>query len=225
MKRLLLCVCVALLSACSSPNSPSPTTLVAQHEKAVAVANDTTSSNWIYFAKIDQMVTHGVDRYACITSTNTVDFDFPYSGAQSALFCVIPHVGSDGHQHYDAKIVIDRGQLLNGRQGNILVKLDDNAAREFSADPPDDGSTTTLFFSNAPDMAPSVNKHGSKMWKATNPLDQFVEHLQSAAVLKAQVTAYRNGRPVFTFKVAGFSLAKLGDAMPDGPGIARTRSP
>lgn len=231
MKRLILLAWVSALtlfsiSGCDGRHQSTPA-----QQSAVPAAQSTANvtdeaklkavdailggvDGWSYSATKDEMVTNGVNHFATINSTNTVNFGFPYSGVQSAMLIVIPHTGSDGNQHYDVKIAIDRGQLLSGDQGNILVKLDDGAPEEFGAIPPDDGSTTILFFSDAPDMVPSVDKHGHKTWTATDPVDRFVEHLQSAKVLKVQVTAYQNGSPIFIFDVKGFSLEKLDATKP-----------
>jgi len=154
-------------------------------DKALLASLDT----WSYGSASDPMVTNGVNRFASIMSTNSVNFGFPYSGDQSAILHIRKNAEGGG---YDVFITIDKGQLLSGDQGDITVKVDNDPAMHLPASSPNDNSTTALFIDSSPAFFPP-----------------FLARLEHAKTLKVQVTAYQNGNPVFVFNVSGFDLKKL----------------
>ncbi|MEO6968248.1 MAG: hypothetical protein ABI132_07325 [Rhodanobacteraceae bacterium] len=154
---------------------------------------------WSYIASKNEMA-GGLNRFAIIDSTNTVNFDQPYEGDQHAHLVVRKMAGSS---EYEVIISVDRGQLLDGDQAGIKARLDDAAPITFDAERPSDNDSTHLFFDNplGRDIRPTE-------------LDYLLVMAQHAKTLKVQVTAFENGSPVFVFNVAGFDLAKLDNAKP-----------
>lgn len=220
MKKVLIALLALALAGCGKqPSADALTAAVASAQSAdqaaraaSAAANQAAIKNvlsgWDYYAKPSEMITDGVNHFASITSRNSVDFSFPYSGQQNATLVIRKMAGADD-PGYEAIIFIDRGQLLSGDQGDIEAKLDDAPPISFGADAPDDNSTTALFFDNGVKVDAKRAKNGHMVFTDTLPLQQFIQDMQRATTLKVRVTAYQNGSPTFIFDISGFSLAKL----------------
>lgn len=191
-------------------------------DKALLASLDT----WSYRSANDPMVTNGVNRFASIISTNSVNFGFPYSGEQSAVLTIRKMAASQSDWKdappYDVMISIDRGQLLSGDQGSIETKIDNEDAVTFQAVQPADNDTTTLFFGDEPKVVfgPRQKNGHYAFIRNVYPLQSFLDKLQHAKTLKVEVTAYQNGEPVFIFNVSGFDLKRLSGAAPNAPAVA-----
>lgn len=195
--------CVATLTGCSSGTEQRSATDSASAAAAASAALAgaradeailASMQSWSYFAVPAPMSNGGINRIATIGSVNNVNFGFPYNGEQSATLHIRKNADGGG---CDVFITIDKGQLLSGEQGDIVVKVDNDTAMRLPAASPNDNSTTALFIDSSQAFFPP-----------------FLARLEHAKTLKMQVTAYQNGNPVFVFNVAGFSLAKLDDAKP-----------
>jgi len=220
VKKVSIALLALALAGCGKqPMTPADAAAL-MNANASGIADEAALNKiyqWSYYAKPDPMVTGGVNHFASITSKNTVDFGFPYNGSQNAML-VIRKMAGESSSNYDAMIIIDRGQLLGGDQGNIEAKLDDAAPVSFDADTPSDNSTTSLFFDNGVKVNMTRAPDGHAIFSDSLPLQQFIAEMQKAKTLRVQVTAYQNGNPTFVFDVSGFSLTKLNATSPSTRG-------
>ena len=147
---------------------------------------------WNYSASKSQMTTNGIDHFAIIDSSNQVNFDFPYGGAQNGHLVVRKMANS---RNYEVIFRIDRGQLICNDFENctISIKFDEAPASSYSVSHSTDQNSTLFFINNA---------------------QGFVRKLEHASMVKIQPTVYQNGSPVFIFPTKGFSLAKLRATQP-----------
>lgn len=141
-------------------------------------------SQWSYYQNSDDMG-KGTVYTAHVSSTNTVNFDFPYSGEQHATLSLRTHP----RWGKDLFFRIEKGQLLcNSYDGcNVLIRFDDGAALTFSAIGPDDNSSEVLFIQN---------------------YGRFVEKMLKAKRVRIAVNVYQEGAPTFEFDVSDFDQAK-----------------
>ena len=142
------------------------------------------SPQWIYSQSPDPMG-KGTTYTAMIQSTNTVTFDFPYGGSQHAKLILRTHP----RHGKDVLLRLERGQFLcTSYDGcSVLVRFDDGEARRFSAAPPSDNSTETLFIQN---------------------YSRFVAGMLKARRVRISAEVYQEGSPVFDFDVSGFETAR-----------------
>jgi hypothetical protein len=136
---------------------------------------------WSYSHRGDQM-SKGVIRHASILSSNTVNFNFPYSGTQHGTLTLrdSPRYGKD------VIISIEKGQILCPSYDGctVLVRFDDENPSRYSALPPEDNSTETIFIQN---------------------YSRFVAKMMRAKRVRISLNIYQEGSPVFDFNVSGFN--------------------
>ena len=164
----------------ASPANPSePTATPTAPEPTSATTTQSASgSQWNYSTDQDNM---GRARsFAVVTSTNTLNFDFPYTGSQYAHLTIRKTAG----QGSAAMVSIERGQFLCGVEDcTVNVRFDEDPLRRFSAVPPSDQSTTVLFLEDAP---------------------SFVAKLRRAKTVRIEATFYQEGAQTLEFSVEGF---------------------
>lgn len=146
-------VALGVFSAIISPDKPE----AAPQATAVAaetVATPTTpapvveASNWDYTEDIDKM--EGNTRFfASCTSTNTIEFEFPYNGG-STFWIVVRNMG----QGNEAMLKVSKGQFIGSYDGSesIKVKFDENKPISYSYNEPSDGSSNVIFLNNSSDF-------------------------------------------------------------------------
>lgn len=141
-------------------------------------------SQWSYNQESDPM-TSAVTRFAGVTSTNTVSFQPPYSGAQHATLLLREHP----RHGKDVILTIDRGQILcrSYEACNVLVRFDDQKPVTYSGVGPADNSTESVFIRNYP---------------------KFIASLKKAKRVRISVNIYQEGAPVFEFDVSDFDERK-----------------
>lgn len=173
----------------STPPNTSPATapvMAIQSPTATPAAPAPPLDPWTYGSTTDSMTGRPVHN-ALAESRNTVNFSFPYAGAQHATLRLRKHprYGSD------VIFAIERGQFGCGYDGcQILVRFDDGAAERYTGNEPDDHSTTGVFISPAP---------------------RFMTRLRKAKVVRIESSFYQEGRQVFTFDVGGFDENKFNE--------------
>lgn len=147
---------------------------------ASAAAKATDAAKWSYSSATDQM-TGKTSRTARIQSENTVNFDFPYQGAQLATLVIRNHP-SYGR---DAILRIEQGQILCPSYDDCTVKIrfDDGQAESWTAAGAADHSTTAVFIRSN---------------------DRFLQRMRSANVVRIQIPVYQEGNPTFEFRVGGY---------------------
>jgi hypothetical protein len=140
---------------------------------------------WSYGNDEDQM--SGKRSFtATVSSENTVEFSFPYGGSQHGRLTLRRHPRHGN----DVIFAIERGQLLcTSYDGcSVLVRFDDEQPLSFSANPPADNSSETIFISN---------------------YARFLSKLSAARSVRISPKIYQQGAPVFTFDVSGFDEKRL----------------
>lgn len=159
-------------------NSQSQTSITSQIKEKVP------GDQWAYLQTEDKMG-NGFIYQALVSSTNTVNFDFPYSGQQYATLSLRTH------PRYGKDLIfkIERGQFLCTSYDGcaVLIRFDEEEPLRYSATSAADNSTETLFISN-------YNKFVGKMLKAKT--------------VRISANIYKEGAPVFEFEVSNFDVKK-----------------
>jgi hypothetical protein len=141
-------------------------------------------SQWSYTQTPDKMG-KGVTHQASVSSSNTVNFEFPYSGDQHATLTL----RNDPRRGKDIIFNIEKGQLLcrSYEDSSILVRFDDESSIKFSVIGAADNSTETAFIRN---------------------YDRFVSKMLKAKRVRISMEIYHQGAPVFDFDVSNFDSKK-----------------
>lgn len=185
---VLLGVLGSLITSKNTDSSSSPvsaSTADAPSTLETPASPPARSSQWTYSHDADEM-TGKVSHLAALESENTVDFDFPYHGTQHARLWIRRHPRHGN----DVIFAIERGQLLcPSYEGcTILVRFDNGEPASFSANPPADHSTESVFITN---------------------YDRFVTKMRVAKQVRISPQVYQQGSVVFTFDVSGFDAKKF----------------
>ncbi|WP_426070880.1 hypothetical protein, partial [Janthinobacterium sp. DSP2-3-3] len=145
-----------------------------------AIALVVTGKQWNYDVSEDKM-DGGTTSFANVYSTNTVNFDFPYSGLQNAKLTL----RTGYRQGKDVIFSIRKGQILcpSYQDCTVLVRFDDEKPVNYSAAAPADNSSETIFLRN---------------------YEKFLGKLQKAKRVRMAVDIFQEGAPVFEFDVSGF---------------------
>lgn len=139
-----------------------------------------TGKQWNYDVSEDKM-DGGTTYFANVYSTNSVNFDFPYSGLQNAKLTL----RTGYRQGKDVIFSIRKGQILcpSYQDCTVLVRFDDEKPVNYSAVAPADNSSDTIFLRN---------------------YEKFLGKLQKAKRVRIAVDIFQEGAPVFEFDVSGF---------------------
>ncbi len=137
-------------------------------------------NNWEY-KEMEDKIHNAKYKIARTTSINTLNFDFPYSGAQHAHLIVRRNY--DGSK--EVMLTIEQGQFMaSAMGGNVLVRFDDNPPKNFGLTEPADSSTTVVFIHDA---------------------DYFIKELATARKAYLQTDFFQEGRPTLEFAVEGLN--------------------
>lgn len=166
------------LEACSE--NPTDDPIIDKQLPEVASAG----LQWSY-SEADDPMSNGTTYHAVVLSSNTVEFDFPYSGAQNAKL----HLRIDPKYGKDVIFSIEKGQILcnSSEDCTVLVRFDDEKATNYSAASAADNSTETIFIRN---------------------YARFIEKMLKAKRVRISTNIYQEGAPVFEFDVSGFDQEK-----------------
>lgn len=175
--------------AISSGGSTTDTSSTDPQNETTATTEQTSKAeskeveNWEYSESVDKM--EGTTRYfAMNTSTNQIDFDFPYNGG-SNLNIVVRNMGKEN----EVLINISKGQFITSFSGSdkIKVKFDDNSPINYSYNSPSDGSMDVIFLNNSKD---------------------FLNKLKSSKEVMIECQFYDSGNKVFEFDTEGLEWDK-----------------
>jgi len=157
------------VSASTKPNAATPVLL---------------GSQWSYSKEAEAM-SKGTNYSATVSSSNTVNFKFPYAGAQHARLSL----SSDTGNLNDVIFSIEKGQILcrSYQDCTVLVQFDDEKETFFTAAGSADGSTETAF----------IHNYG-----------RFIKKMIKAKRVRIATTIFQEGAPVFEFDVSGFDSKK-----------------
>ena len=165
----------------ANPAAPAPeVTPTTTTESKLEPEIITSGTQWEYSQNEDKM-SGGTIYHARVSSSNTVEFDFPYSGVQNATLAlrIDPKYGKD------VIFRIEKGQILcnSYEDCSILVRFDDEKATNYSAIGAADNSTETIFIRN---------------------YGKFVEKMLKTKLVRISTNIYQQGAPVFEFNVSDF---------------------
>lgn len=137
-------------------------------------------ANW-RFDHSDYEMSKGRIHHAATTSSNTVNFGFPYGGAQRGTLFLRTHP----KYGKDVVLSIERGQFLvrSYEDSKALVRFDDGDPITYTVVGAEDHSTTSVFFRD---------------------YQGFVSKMLKAKRVRISVPVYQQGSPVFEFDVSGF---------------------
>lgn len=140
-----------------------------------------TPANWTYDSQKDGMRNQAI-YFACNTSTNTLQFDFPYNGGSSAQLCFRQSARSDN----DVYLTVSKGQFYcTSYDGcTIHAKFDGGSVVALHASGASGGDTTTVFIS------------GYK---------RFSDRIKKAKHLFIEAEFYQEGRRQMEFDVQGYA--------------------
>jgi len=145
---------------------------------AAVAAQPVAPSKWLYDESPDSM-DRGSIRIGMVRSTNEVSFGFPYTGSQRAVLELRVHP-QFGH---DVILSIDKGQFLCGiEECSVAVRFDDGKPSEYTAVPPSDHGTTSLFIRN---------------------YSRFVNSARRAKTVSIETQFYQEGMRAFHFDIHG----------------------
>lgn len=147
-------------------------------------AIEAAAAPWSYYHTDDPM-SKGKTHTATLSSSNTVEFDFPYSGKQYGRLTL----RTDPKYGKDVIFRIEKGQILCPSYDScrVLVRFDDENATSYTAVGAADNSSETIFIRN---------------------YSQFVGKMMKAKRVRISMNIYQEGSPVFDFDVSGFNLGK-----------------
>lgn len=143
-------------------------------------ATPVQSANWRY-SHTDYEMSKGRIHHATALSSNTVDFGFPYGGAQRGTLFLRTHP----KHGKDVILSIEKGQFLvrSYEDSNALVRFDDGDPITYKVVGAEDHSTNSVFFRD---------------------YQGFVSRMLKAKRVRISVPVYQQGSPVFEFDVGGF---------------------
>lgn len=166
-----------------TPEGKQAQQLVPELEKAAEY--EAMGQQWRYDRSDEGMSGKAVIS-AQVISTNTINLDFPYSGAQHGTLTLRRHPRWGN----DVIFRIERGQILCHSYGDctINVKFDDGKVTRLNGNPPEDNSSEVVFIPG---------------------FSTFTKQLPNAKRVKIEVSLYQAGNQVFEFDISGFKPEKF----------------
>ncbi len=140
-------------------------------------------SNWTYEESKDKM-TNESSFFASSTSTNTIEFQFPYNGG-SNFSLTVRNKGKEN----EIIIQVSKGQFMPSISGDetLRVKFDDEKPEVYTYNGAADGSADYIFL---------------------NESEQFLKKLKTAKKVMIEAPFYEAGRQFMEFDVAGLTWSK-----------------
>lgn len=175
-------IIISAFSSITGGDTASQST--ASTTQAIDPTPKSLGSQWLYNLSDDAMG-KGAIHQAEVSSSNTVNFDFPYSGAQRATLTLRTHP----RHGKDILFSIEKGQILchSYEDCSVLVRFDDEKPTNYSAIGAADNSTETIFIRN---------------------YSGFVEKMLKAKRVRIAANIYQEGTPAFEFDVSNFDQEK-----------------
>ncbi len=147
-------------------------------------AIEDAAAPWSYYHTDDPM-SKGKTHTATISSSNTVEFGFPYGGKQHGRLTL----RTDPKYGKDIIFRIEKGQVLCPSYDScrVLVRFNDENATSYTAVGAADNSSETIFIRN---------------------YSRFVGKMMKSKRVRISMNIYQEGSPVFDFDVSGFNVEK-----------------
>lgn len=167
----------------SSDNTTGTATSFSETEIKKAEDSETPKENWRKTESEDKM--EGTKRYfATSTSTNQIEFEFPYNGG-STFSLIVRNMGKGN----EVLMTVSKGQFMTSFSGSetIKMKFDDEKPFNVSYNSADDASMDVIFF---------------------NSSNKILTKLKSANKLMIEAPFYDAGRQIIYFDVSGLEWEK-----------------
>jgi hypothetical protein len=133
---------------------------------------------WSYREDLDPM-TSTTDYFASVTSTNELDFEFPYNGGSTGTLTV-RNVGEGN----EVVLQISKGQfMMSFGDKSLTVRFDDKPPMTVGYNGTSDGSSDTIFL---------------------NSSQNLINNLKTAKKMLIEVEFYNEGNQILEFDVEGF---------------------
>jgi len=149
----------------------------ASQSTAAENADEGSKSTWSYSVKEDKM-RNTKTKYATVSSTNTLNFDFPYDGGSSGIITI----RNSSKFGKDILLRISKGQFNCGSTCSVTVKFDNGKLLKYSADTASDGSIDVIFIQG---------------------FERFVKQLKTAKKMMIEVEFFQAGSQQLEFDVSG----------------------
>ena len=150
-----------------------------------AAEEKAAKGEWYYTSHTDE-ATGKQSKIATLTSKNTMDFGFPYSGTQHGRFTV------RNHPRYgvDAYLKIEKGQLLCDNYSNttVLVRFDNGTATRYGCNSAADHSSDIVFINNVAGLE---------------------ARMKTAKKMYVTVSVYQEGSRTWEFNVTNYDRSKV----------------
>ncbi|WP_252255631.1 hypothetical protein [Lysobacter capsici] len=169
----------------NSPEAKQATALRPELETQLNAELNPVGQQWSYDSQTDDM--SGKDIHtARVTSANSFEFDFPYSGQQQAKLLIRRHPRWGN----DVILSIDKGQILCHSFSScpIRVRFDDETAKTLTGNEPSDNSSESVFIPG---------------------YENFTRKLGSAKRVRIEFNVYQQGSVMAEFDVSGFDRKRL----------------
>lgn len=178
MKKALMIIILVGLSGCDKTEEPKLSSNPHNDEQVIQNIN----SNWQYDLTKDEM--RGIEKkFASTTSTNQVNFNFPYEGGSSLQLIIRQHDNNEPEIIFS----INKGQFLCAIDNcEVSYKFDDNLVDSSKLSLPTDHSSNLLFIENGRDAR------------------AFIYMLQKSEKLIVELPFYQSGNKQFSFNIKGF---------------------
>ncbi len=188
---IMLLLMLFVIGSISTPDPENKISSASENSFQASAAQSTSSpqpktpgSQWNYLQMNDDM-SKGFIHQASVLSTNTVNFDFPYSGSQHGTLVLRTHP----RHGKDIIFKIERGQILCRAYDGcvVLIRFDDEESVKYSAATAADNSTETIFIQN---------------------YSKFVGKMLKAKKVRIAANIYKEGTPTFEFDISDFDQSK-----------------
>ena len=166
-----------------TPDGKKAAALVPELTKALEYEN--TGTQWIYVSSPEGM--SGKESHtARVVSSNMINLDFPYAGAQHATLVLRRHPRWGN----DVILQNEKGQILCHSYGDcsVGIRFDDGKVIRVNGNEPADNSSESVFI-------PAFST--------------FMKKLPSAKSVMVEVQIYQGGSQIFEFDVSGFKPEKF----------------
>lgn len=164
---------------------PEPDIEETTQEEEYSSAQDSTKekeeklkTSWVYSEDIDEM-DNTETYYASTTSTNEVEFDFPYNGGSTFQLLIRNIKGKN-----EVIITVSKGQFVSSYiDNNVRVKFDDAQPVNYSYSESTSASADLIFINNS---------------------SAFISKLKKSKSLWVEATFFNEGNIIMKFDTEGF---------------------
>jgi hypothetical protein len=156
---------------------------------------------WTYSKTVDKMDPSYLQNNAVLSSTNKVNFSFPYNGGSRGFVVVNKVSSSRTDARYHIAFTVSKGQYICSMTCFLRIKFDNETPviMEAMSDSDYKHDRLTLRGCSEPAAECAGQRYGDHI-----SIEQFLSKLSSAKKLMIEASFYREGSEVFEFDTGGF---------------------